>query len=54
MARIEADVSDGPVIEVTEPSTMTSSNNGVTHSFVFEVDLNMPPSLSTLSLSSEE
>ena len=54
MARIEADVSSAPIIEVTEPSSIISSNYGITHSFVFEVDLSTPPSLSALSLSAEE
>ncbi len=53
MARIEAEVSDGPIIEVIEQNSISSSNKGVTHSFVFEVDLTVPPALAALSLTPE-
>lgn len=33
---------------------MQSSTKGVTHSFVFEADLTVPPSLSLLTLTPEQ
>jgi hypothetical protein len=50
VARIEADVTDCPVVDVTEENSVQTSSKGVTHSFVFEADLTVPPSLSLLSL----
>lgn len=54
VARIEAEVSDCPAIDVASDNSLQSSSKGVTHSFVFEADLTVPPSLSLLSLTPEQ